>query len=77
LKTIKIQVPSEKMDILDYIQQRGGYVASYIPRERRDTPMTSFTITVDIPEDRQEEVINQIKQLGCQIIDASPDDRSS
>ena len=53
------------MDIIDYILQRGGYVSSYTPRERRDTPLTSFTVTVDVPEDRQEEIINQIKQLGA------------
>jgi hypothetical protein len=58
--------PSGKMDIIDYIQQRGGYVSSYIPRERPDTPLTSFTIIVDVPEDRQEEIINQIEQLGGQ-----------
>jgi hypothetical protein len=74
---IKIQVPREKMDIIDYIQQRGGYVVSYIPREQRDSPMTSFTVTVDVPEDRQDEIINQIKQLGGHIIDASPDDKTS
>jgi hypothetical protein len=50
LKSINIHVPSGKMNIIDYIQQRGGYVASYMPRERQDTPMTAFTVTVDIPE---------------------------
>ena len=58
------------MDIIDYIQQRGGYVASYIPRERQDTPMTSFIVRVDVPEDRQDEIINEIKQRGGQIIDS-------
>jgi hypothetical protein len=60
------------MDIIDYILQRGGYVSSYTPRERRDTPLTSFTVTVDVSEDRQEEmIINQIKQLGGHVL---PDD---
>jgi hypothetical protein len=70
LKSINIHVPSGKMDIIDYIQQRGGYVASYIPRERQDTPMTSFIVRVDVPEDRQDEIINEIKQRGGQIIDS-------
>jgi hypothetical protein len=35
---------------------------------RRDTPLTSFTVTVDVPEDRQEEIINQIKQLGGHVL---------
>jgi hypothetical protein len=39
--------------------------------------MTSFTVTVDLPEDRQDEIINQIKQLGGQIIDVPPDDKTS
>jgi hypothetical protein len=39
---------------------------------RRDTPLTSFTVTVDVSEDRQEEmIINQIKQLGGHVL---PDD---
>jgi hypothetical protein len=71
LKSINVQIPSGKMDIIDYILQSGGYVSSYIPRERRDTPLTSFTVTVDVPEDRQEEIINQIKQLGGHVL---PDD---
>ena len=71
MKSINVQIPSGKMDIIDYILQRGGYVSSYIPRERRDTPLTSFTVTVDVPEDRQEEIINQIKQLGGHVL---PDD---
>ena len=70
MKSINIHVPSGKMDIIDYIQQRGGYVASYIPRERQDTPMTSFIVRVDVPEDRQDEIINEIKQRGGQIIDS-------
>ena len=65
------------MDIIDYIQQRGGFVASYVPRERRDGPMTSFTVMVDVPEDRQDEIIKQVKQLGGQIIDAPPDNKTS
>jgi hypothetical protein len=77
LKSINIHVPSGKMDIIDYIQQRGGYVASYIPRERQDIPMASFTVTVDIPEDRHDEIIDQIEQLGGQIIDVPPDDKTS
>jgi hypothetical protein len=76
MKSINIQIPSGKMDIIDYIQQRGGYVSSYIPRERPDTPLTSFTIIVDVPEDRQEEIINQIKQLGGHVIKAPPDDKA-
>jgi hypothetical protein len=68
LKSINVQIPSGKMDIIDYILQRGGYVSSYTPRERRDTPLTSFTVTVDVPEDRQEEIINQIKQLGGHVL---------
>jgi hypothetical protein len=71
LKSINVQIPSGKMDIIDYILQRGGYVSSYTPRERWDTPLTSFTVTVDVPEDRQEEIINQIKQLGGHVL---PDD---
>jgi hypothetical protein len=65
------------MDIIDYIQQRGGYIASYIPRERRDSPMTSFTVAVDVPEDRHDEIISQIKQFGGEIIDAPPNDKAS
>ena len=61
---------------VDYVQQRGRYVSSYIPRERPDTPLTSFTVVVDVPEERQEEIINQIKQLGGRVIDALPDDKS-
>jgi hypothetical protein len=70
------QIPSGKLDIIDYVQQRGGYVSSYIPRERPDTPLTSFTVVVDVPEERQEEIINQIKQLGGRVIDALPDDKA-
>jgi hypothetical protein len=77
LKSINIQVPSGKMDIIDYIQQRGGYVASYTPRERQDSPMTSVTVRVDLPEDRQDEIISQIKQLGGNIIDTSPEDKTT
>jgi hypothetical protein len=64
------------MDIIDYIQQRGGNVVSYTPRERRDIPLTSFTVTVDVPEDRHEEIINQIKQLGGHLIDAPSNDKT-
>ena len=71
IKSINIQISSEKMDIIDYIQQRGGYVSSYIPRERPDTPLTSFTVIVDVPEDRQEEIVNQIEKLGG-VCDQSP-----
>jgi hypothetical protein len=52
------------------------YVSSYIPRERPDTPLTSFTVVVDVPEERQEEIINQIKQLGGRVIDALPEDKA-
>jgi hypothetical protein len=76
MKKINVQIPSGKLDIIDYVQQRGGYVSSYIPRERPDTPLTSFTVVVDVPEERQEEIINQIKQLGGRVIDALPDDKS-
>ena len=71
MKSINIKVPSGKMDIIDYIQQRGGYVKSYTPRERQDTPMTSFIVTVDVPEDRHDDIMNEIKQLGGQIVVAS------
>ena len=77
MKSINIKVPSGKMDIIDYIQQRGGYVKSYTPRERQDTPMTSFIVTVDVPEDRHDDIMNEIKQLGGQIIDVPPDDKTS
>jgi hypothetical protein len=76
MKKINVQIPSGKLDIIDYVQQRGGYVSSYTPRERPDTPLTSFTVVVDVPEERQEEIINQIKQLGGRVIDALPDDKS-
>ena len=76
MKSINIHVPSGKMDIIDYIQQRGGYVKSYTPRERQDTPMTSFIVTVDVPEDRHDDIMNEIKQLGGQII-VAPDDKTS
>ena len=77
MKSINIKVPSGKMDIIDHIQQRGGYVKSYTPRERQDTPMTSFIVTVDVPEDRHDDIMNEIKQLGGQIIDVPPDDKTS
>jgi hypothetical protein len=64
------------MDIIDYIQRCGGYVASYTPRERRDSPMTSFSVTINVPEDRQDEIISQIKQLGGHIIDPSLADKT-
>ena len=76
MKKINVQIPSGKLDIIDYVQQRGGYVSSYIPREQPDTPLTSFTVVVDVPEERQEEIINQIKQLGGRVIDALPDDKA-
>jgi hypothetical protein len=76
MKSINIQIPSGKMDIIGYIQQRGGYVSSYIPRERQDTPLTSFTVIVDVPEDRQEEILNQVKQRGGHVIDAPLDDKA-
>jgi hypothetical protein len=37
--------------------------------------MTSFTVTIDVPEDREDEIINQIKQLGGHIIDAPPPEK--
>jgi hypothetical protein len=36
--------------------------------------MASFTVTIDVPEDREEEIINQIKQLCGRIIDAPPEE---
>jgi hypothetical protein len=64
MKKINVQIPSGKLDIIDYVQQRGRYVSSYIPRERPDTPLTSFTVVVDVPEERQEEIINHQTAWG-------------
>jgi hypothetical protein len=33
--------------------------------------MTSFIVTVDVPEDRHDDIMNEIKQLGVQIVVAS------
>jgi hypothetical protein len=40
------------------------------------TPLISFTVVVDVPEHRQEEIITQIKQLGAHVIEAHQDDKA-